>query len=94
MIKFDARANIPAGEYHIGYKTKTTVTALNNGGIESIQSKETQDNGTIDAENLDKIYGTGIILAGQVNRKAEAAVTDGSDLDFGFNASIHPPSMR
>lgn len=93
MFEFDAKSNIPEGNYKLGYKTTTTVKCLNNGGVFSIKSEDSELHFTVSAEQLPHVYGTSLIMGGEVNAKGEARVTDGSDINFGLNGSSHRPPL-
>lgn len=88
---FDPKSGNFSGDYQLGYKVNTTVTCLNNGKVVSSKPNSSDETYTVSAENLAGFYGTSLILAGQVNAKGEAAVTDGSNLDFGLNVLIIRP---
>ncbi len=93
MFEFDAKSNIPEGDYLLGYKTTTTVECLNNGGVFSLKSQSSELHFTVTAEQLPDVYGTSLTLAGEVNSNGEARVTDGSDIDFGLNGGSHRPPI-
>lgn len=93
MFEFDAKSNIPEGDYLLGYKTTTTVECLNNGGGSSFKSQSSELHFTVTTEQLPDVYGTSLTLAGEVNSNGEARVTDGSDIDFGLNGGSHRPPI-
>lgn len=87
---FDEKSGDFSGDYEVGYTVKTTVSCLNNGDVVSIESDSSDETYTVPAVNLSGLYGTSLILGGQVNAKGEASVTDGADLDFGLNVPPRP----
>lgn len=93
MFEFDAKSNIPEGDYQLGYKTTTTVECLNNGGVVSFKSQSSELHFTVSAEQLTDVYGTSLTLAGEVSSNGEARVTDGSGIDFGLNGGSHRPPI-
>lgn len=93
MFEFDAKSNIPEGDYQLGYKINTTVKCLNNGGVVSFKSEGSELHFTVPAEQLTDVYGTSLTLAGEVGSNGEAHVTDGSDIDFGLNGGTHRPPI-
>lgn len=90
---FDPKSGNFSGDYQLGYKVNTSVTCLNNGKVVSSKPNSSDETYTVSAENLAGFYGTSLILAGQVNAKGEATVTDGSNLDFGLNGGVPRPSF-
>lgn len=91
MIEFDSKNNVADGKYTIGYSTATTVICYDDDEVESFKSSSHSVNYTVSSENIAHFYGTCLILAGEVNAKGEAAITDGSSLDFGLNSTINRP---
>lgn len=91
MFEFDAKPDIPAGTYKVGYKTTTTVKCLNNGDVYSVKSENSEHSFTVPAEKLSVFYGTSLILAGEVDKDGAATLTDGTNLDFGLNGVVPRP---
>lgn len=91
MFEFDAKSDIPEGNYKVGYQTTTTVTCLNNGDVFSYKSENSQHSFTVPSNRLVDFYGTSLTLAGEVDSNGEARVTDGSNIDFGFNFIVPRP---
>lgn len=93
MFEFDAKTNIPDGNYQLGYKATTTAKCLNNGDVFSFKSENSEHSFTVPAEKLAAFYCTSLILAGEVNEDGAANVIDGSNIDFGLNGGIPRPPL-
>lgn len=93
MLTFDVKKGVAEGVYSLGYKSSIAVTSYKNGEVDGYEGKSGSKNMSVKSENLEKFYGTQLTLAGAVAADGKATVTDGSNIDFGFNAAIGRPAF-